>query len=214
MNYNVFLLKARDTQKRNIALLYRLSDGCFIEKYENYTSMSLAQSVGYLIGKCENLSKNKLTTLDLHNLKRPIRKVCQLQSDYFYFLNDYKAFVSKFGDDENIVYYIGNVENGRIIAKANYSKKSNRNAETHLSVDPIRNELVFRYIELLPFEDTLFYRKQHIDKVNKEENDDEKISFANNNEIVNDNDNDNDNNINDEGGIVAQDNEQIPDDNA
>ena len=214
LNYNVFLLKARDTQKRNIALLYRLSDGCFIEKYENYTSMSLAQSVGYLIGKCENLSKNKLTTLDLHNLKRPIRKVCQLQSDYFYFLNDYKAFVSKFGDDENIVYYIGNVENGRIIAKANYSKKSNRNAETHLSVDPIRNELVFRYIELLPFEDTLFYRKQHIDKVNKEENDDEKISFANNNEIVNDNDNDNDNNINDEGGIVAQDNEQIPDDNA
>ena len=212
LNYNVFLLKARDTQKRNIALLYRLSDGCFIEKYENYTSMSLAQSVGYLIGKCENLSKNKLTTLDLHNLKRPIRKVCQLQSDYFYFLNDYKAFVSKFGDDENIVYYIGNVENGRIIAKANYSKKSNRNAETHLSVDPIRNELVFRYIELLPFEDTLFYRKQHIDKVNKEENDDEKISFANNNEIVNDNDNDN--NINDEGGIVAQDNEQIPDDNA
>ena len=155
--------------------------------------------------------------------------MCQLQSDYFYFLNDYKAFVSKFGDDENIVYYIGNVENGRIIAKANYSKKSNRNAETHLSVDPIRNskksnrnaethlsvdpirnELVFRYIELLPFEDTLFYRKQHIDKVNKEENDNEKISFANNNEIVNDNDNDNDNNINDEGGIVAQDNEQIP----
>ena len=32
--------------------------------------------------------------------------------------------------------------------------------------------------------------------------------------LVNDNDNDNDNNINDEGGIVAQDNEQIPDDNA
>ena len=72
--------------------------------------MSLALSLGYLIGKCENLCKNRLTTMNLHDLKRPVRKVCQLQSDDFYFLNDYKGFVSKFGDDENIVYYIANVE--------------------------------------------------------------------------------------------------------
>ena len=60
----------------------------------------------------------------------------------------------------------------------------------NLSVDPIRNELVFRYIELLPFEDTLFYRKQRIDRVNKEDIEDEKISFSNNNEINNDINND------------------------
>ena len=193
--YNIFIVKGRDTQKRNIALLYRLSDGCFIEKYENYTSMNLALSQGYLIGKCENLCKNRLTTMCLHDIKRPVRKVCQLQSDDFYFLNDYKGFVSKFGDDENIVYYIANIENGRIIGKANYSKKCNRNAETYFSVDPTSNELVFRYIELLPFEDTLFYRKQHIDRVNKlnneEENEEEKISFANNNNYENENDNEN-----------------------
>jgi len=203
LNYNVFLLKARDTQKRNIALLYRLSDGCFIEKYENYSSMSLALSLGYLIGKCENLCKNRLTTLNLHDLKRPVRKVCQLQSDDFYFLNDYKGFVSKFGDDENIVYYIANVENGRIFAKANYSKKSNRNAETHLSVDMVRNELVFRYIELLPFEDTLFYRKQHIDRINKQENEEEKISFDNNNNFS---ENDVENNNNNNEGLQDKDN--------
>jgi len=178
--YNVFIVKGRDTQKRNIALLYRLSDGVIIEKYENYTSMSLASSMGYLIGKCENLCKNRLTTMNIHNIKKPVRKVCQLQSDNFYFLNDNKGFVSRFGDDENIIYYMANVENGRIFGKINYSKKTNRNAETHLSVDTARNELVFRYIEFLPFEDTLFYMKQHIDKVNKIDNvDDEKINFGN-----------------------------------
>ena len=191
---NVFLVKGRDTQKRNIGLLYRLSDGCFIEKYENYTSMNLALSQGYLIGKCENLCKNRLTTMCLHDLKRPVRKVCQVQSDDFYFLNDYKGFVSKYGEDENIIYYIANVENGRVIGKANYSKKTNRNAETHFSVDTTRNELVFRFIELLPFEDTLFYCKQHIDRVNKyvdgEENEEDKIIFTNNNNSdPNENDN-------------------------
>ena len=210
LNYNVFIIKARDTQKRNIAILYRLSDGIIMEKYENYTSMSLALSMGYLIGKCENLCKNRLTTLNLHNIKRPVRKVCQLQSDDFYFLNDYKGFVSKFGDDENIVYYIANVENGRIFGKVNYSKKTNRNAETHISVDPTRNELVFRYIEFLPFEDTLFYSKQHIDKVNKieEVGDDEKINFGNSNHSY-ENENqeiniDNNNNENEQSGMNNQ----------
>ena len=191
IKYNIFIVKGRDTQKRNIALLYRLSDGSFIEKYENYTSMNLALYRGYLIGKCENLSQNRLNTLCLHDIKRPIRKVCQLQSDDFYFLNDYKGFVSKFGDDENIIYYIANVDKGRIIGKANYSKKTNRNAETHFSVDQTTNELIFRYIELLTFEDTLFYKKQHIDKINnyEEENDEEKISFANNNDNANESEN-------------------------
>ena len=185
LKYNVFLVKGRDTQKRNIAILYRLSDGIIMERYENYSSMNLALSVGYLVGKCENICKNKLTTMNLHNIKRPVRKACQLQADDFYFLNDNRSFVCTFGGDENIIYYIGSVENGRMIAKVYYSKKSNRNAETHISVDPTRNELVFRYIEILPFEDTLFFRKQHIDKINKNEDDeeieDEKISFANNN---------------------------------
>ena len=188
LKYNVFLVKGRDTQKKNIAILYRLSDGIIIERYENYTSMNLALRNGYLIGKCENIVKDKLTTMNLHNILRPVRKPCQLQADDFYFLNDYRGFVCKFGGDENIVFYIANVENGRIIAKINYSKKSSRNAETHISIDHTRNEMVFRYIELLPFEDTLFYKKQHIDKVNKDENDeeggdnddDEKIRFASN----------------------------------
>ena len=178
---NVFLVKGRDTQKRNIAILYRLSDGIIIERYENYTSMNLALGVGYLVGKCENLCKNKLTTMNLNNIMRPVRKACQLQADDFYFLNDYRGFVCKFGDDENIVYYVANIENGRIISKINYSKKSSRNAETHISIDPTRNEMVFRYIELLPFEDTLFYKKQHIDKINKDDFED--FRFANNNDI-------------------------------
>ena len=179
--FNIFLVKGRDTQKRNIAILYRLSDGIIIERYENYTAMNLALCRGYLVGKCENFCNNRLSTMCLHNINRPVRKVCQLQSDDYYFLNDYKGFVSKFGGDENIIYYIANVENGRVIAKVNYAKKSSRNAETHISVDPTRNELVFRYIELLPFEDTLFYRKQHIDKVNKDDFEEEdKINFGNN----------------------------------
>jgi hypothetical protein len=157
LKYNVFLVKGRDTQKRNIAILYRLSDGIAIERYENYSSMNLALRNGFLIGKCENLCKNLLTTMNLHNLMRPVRKGCQLQADDFYFLNDYKGFVCKFGEDENIIFYVANVGNGRIIAKITFSKKSSRNAETHISIDPTRNEMVFRYIELLPFEDTLFF---------------------------------------------------------
>ena len=124
----------------------------------------------------------------------------------------YKGFVCKFGGDENIVFYVANVENGRIIAKINFSKKSSRNAETHISIDHTRNEMVFRYIELLPFEDTLFYRKQHIDKVNKDEmeDDNEKISFANNNAYGND-DNDMGMNNNYQGGLDNED--QFPNDN-
>ena len=196
LKYNVFLVKGRDTQKKNISILYRLSDGIIIECYENYTAMNLALGNGYLVGKCENLCQNKLTTMNLHNILRPVRKICQLQADDFYFLNDYRGFVCKFGGDENIVFYIANVENGRIIAKINYSKKSSRNAETHISVDPTRNEMVFRFIELLPSEDTLFYSKQHIDKISKDENennydnDGEKISFANNDFNGNNDDND------------------------
>ena len=223
LKYNVFLVKGRDTQKRNIAILYRLSDGIAIERYENYSSMNLALRNGFLIGKCENLCKNLLTTMNLHNLMRPVRKGCQLQADDFYFLNDYKGFVCKFGEDENIIFYVANVENGRIIAKITFSKKSSRNAETHISIDPTRNEMVFRYIELLPFEDTLFYRKQHIDKVNKDEMEDnnEKISFANNNGYgIDDNGmtgmnnsyqmNNNDNNY--QGGF-GNDDSQFPNDN-
>lgn len=222
LRFNVFLVKGRDTQKRNIATLYRLSDGIIMENYENYTSMDLALGVGYLVGKCENLCKNKLTTMNLHNILRPVRKACQLQADDFYFLNDYRGFVCKFGADENIVFYIANVESGRIIAKINYSKKSNRNAETHISVDPTRNEMVFRYIELLPFEDTLFYRKEHIDKVNKDDeienggendDDDDKINFANNDNFGNNNNDDIMGMNNDgQGGFDIQDN-QLGNDN-
>ena len=189
-NYNIFLVKGRDTKKRNIAILYRLSDGIIIERYENYTTMNLALTKGYLVGKCENFCKNRLSTMCLHDINNLVRRVCQLQADDYYFLNDYKGIVSKFGEDENIIYYIANVENGRVIAKVNYAKKSNRNAETHISVDPTRNELVFRYIELLPFEDTLFYRKQHIDKVKSGEFNEENYSYGNNDNI-NNNNNDN-----------------------
>ena len=139
--------------------------------------------------------------MNLHNLLRPVRKACQLQADDFYFLNDYKGFVCKFGGDENIIYYVANVENGRIIAKINYSKKSSRNAETHISIDPSRNEMVFRYIEILPFEDTLFYRKQHIDKINKDNFEDEKISFTNNNDY-------NANNRNDDSEMMGMNNSE------
>ena len=197
-NYNIFLVKGRDTQKRNIAILYRLSDGIIIERYENYTTMNLALTRGYLLGKCENFCKNRLSTMCLHNINRPVRKVCQLQADDFYFLNDYNGIVSKFGGDENIIFYIANVQNGRVIARVNYAKKSSRNAETHISVDPTRNELVFRYIELLPFEDTLFYRKQHIDKVNKDDIEEEKINFGSNDNY---NDNFNENNDNEMVGM-------------
>ena len=189
LKYNVFLVKGRDTQKRNIALLYRLSDGILMEKYENYSSMNLALNNGYLVGKCENIRKNKLTTMNLHNIIRPVRKACQLQADDFYFLNDYKGFVCKFGGDENSIYYIGNVDNGRLIAKINYAKKSNRNAETHISVDPTRNEMVFRYIEIVPFDDTLLYRNQHIDKINGEETENENIDFSKNNNNYDNNEN-------------------------
>ena len=177
--FNVFLVKGRDTQKRNIAILYRLSDGIIIESYENYTTMSLALTKGYLLGKCENFCKNRLFSMSLHNLNKSEKKFCQIQADDFYFLNDYKGIVSKFGGNENILYYISNVETGKIIYKINYTKKTSREAETHISIDTTTNELVFRYIELLPFEDILVYRKKYIEKYNKNDFEEEKINFEN-----------------------------------
>ena len=161
---NAFLVKGRDIKKRNIGLLYRLYDGIFLDQYENYTSMNFAPDTGYLLAKSDNINEGKLTSMDLRNMHNPIRRTCQIQADDFKFLNDAKSFVTWFGNDDHINFYIANIHYGRILAQFNYMKKTNRNAEVFFEVDLPKNELVFKYIEFLTLEDTLAYKKQHIDR--------------------------------------------------
>ena len=58
--------------------------------------------------------KEKINHIEFPLFEIPFIKVCLLQSSYFYFLSDNKDFIAKLGEDENIAYYIGNIENGII----------------------------------------------------------------------------------------------------
>ena len=161
---NAFLVKGRDIKKRNIGLLYRLYDGVFLDQYENYTNMEFAKNSGFLLAKSDNVNNGKLTSMDFKNMNYPIRRTCQIQADDFKILNDNKSFVTWFGNDDHIKFYVANVFNGRILAEFNYIKKTSRNAEVFFEIDLPNNELIFKYIEFLTLEDTLIYKKEHIDR--------------------------------------------------
>ena len=63
--YNIFIIKGRDNQKRNMGILYRISDGALLETYENYTVLDLVRYEGILIFKCDNVNNGKLTSINL-----------------------------------------------------------------------------------------------------------------------------------------------------
>ena len=160
---DIFLVKGRDTQKRNIGLLYRISDGVLLEVFENYTVMELSSKFGIVVTKCSNLNKGQLTSIDYNNLSNPIINTFEIQNNRSSLLNDQKTLVSLSGQNFNeIDYLLSNIENGIYLGKINFMKKTDRNSQEYLTVNTCNNELEFRYYELLTPEETMAYKKKKL----------------------------------------------------
>ena len=54
--YDVFLIKGKDERKRNVGIMYKLSDGALLETYENYTVLDLAKNIKQLKSQLETAS--------------------------------------------------------------------------------------------------------------------------------------------------------------
>ena len=118
--YDVFIVKGRDVKKRDIGLMYRISDGLLLETYENYAILELAKDHGVIISKCDNVNGGKLTATDVKNLSDPILNDFQIQTDKIKLLNDNKCVVAVTNEDEyKTEYCLMNVEDGGYFGKIN-----------------------------------------------------------------------------------------------
>ena len=164
--YDVFIVKGRDVKKREIGLLYRISDGILLEEYENYTILELAKDHGVVISKCDNINGGKLTATDVKNLSDPILNDFQIQTDKIKLLNDNKSVVVVTNsDDDKTEYCLMNAEDGGYFGRINFVKKTERNSENYITVDPVEEFIYFRYFEFLSpqeskdFRNRIFFRK-------------------------------------------------------
>ena len=168
LRYDVFVVKGRDERKRNVGIMYKLSDGALLEIYENYSVLELAKNSGALICKCESINGGKLTSTNIKNLSDPLLNDFQIQSDKCQLLDDNRCAVIIYGDDFSKEFNLINVENGHFIGKISYSKKTGRNSAAYLTADDIDKELYFRYFEFLTPQETMLYKRKIINNVEEE----------------------------------------------
>ena len=167
--YDVFIVKGRDVKKREIGLMYRISDGILLEQYENYTILELAKDHGVVISKSDNINGGKLTATDLKNLSDPILNDFQIQTDKIKLLNDNKSVVVVTNsDDDKTEYCLMNAEDGGYFGRINFVKITERNSENYITVDPVEEFIYFRYFEFLSpqeskdFRNRIFFKKSKI----------------------------------------------------
>ena len=149
VKFNCFIVKGRDTQKKNMALLYRLSDGKLIQTYDNYFNVDLAKNESVIISRSSNINKGNLTISDIKNLENIENKNCQLQAENSCFLQDNKSIVSVFGEEKKLNFIISEVKSGKMIAEIKFIQNYERHAEVDLSVNKKDNVIILRYIEFI-----------------------------------------------------------------
>ncbi len=149
VRFNCFVVKGRDIEKKNKALLYRLNDGKLLQVFEDCWNIDLAKHENYIISRSSNINNGNLTISNIENLNKIENKNCQLQAETSSFLQDYKSIVSAFGDEKNLNFIISEVKNGKMIAEIKYTQNYDRHAEVDLSVNKEENVLVLRYIEFV-----------------------------------------------------------------
>ena len=158
--YDVFLVKGRDVKKRDIGLMYRISDGILLETYENYIILELSKDNGIIISKCDNVNGGKLTTTDLKNLSDPILNDFQIQTEKINLLNDNKCAVTTSGDEYKTDYYLMNAEDGGYIGKIKFFKKADRYSENYITINPDEESIYFRYFEFLSPQESRNFRNK------------------------------------------------------
>ena len=149
VKFNCFIVKGRDNQKKNMALLYRLSDGKLIQTYDNYFNVDLAKNEGVIISRSSNINKGNLTISDIKNLENIENKNCQLQAENSCFLQDNKSIVSVFGEEKKLNFIVSEVQSGKMIAEIKFSQNYDRHYEVDLSVNNKDNVIILRYIEFI-----------------------------------------------------------------
>ena len=159
---DIFIVKGRDKERRNMGIMYKISDGTLLKIYENYTMLELLDVEKKLITKCQNINGGKLSSVDLKNMNEQLFHEFQIQTNKCIFLNDNKTAVIQYGDQFSKEFNFINLNDGNFIGKLDYMKKIDRNAETILTVDEEENEIHFRYFEFLPFMDTIAYLKKNV----------------------------------------------------
>ena len=159
--YDVFIIKGRDDKKLNVGLLYKISDGTLVERYENYSVLELAKNLGILVCKCPNVNGGKLTSINIKDLNEPIYNDFQIQTEKCKLLEDDQCAIIEYGDEFNKEYNLINVENGNYIGKISFVKKGSRNSQAFLIADPFENEINFKYFEFLSPEETMILKKKN-----------------------------------------------------
>lgn len=159
LRFDLFIVKARDNQKRNIGIVYRISNGALLKAFENYTFLELVRFEGIVVSKCEG---QKLMATDYKNFERPITIEFQIQSDKCKLLNDHKSIIIEDGDEFSKEFSIVNIKNGNFIGKINYVKKYERYSEIYITADFKEDEIYFRYFEFLTPQETMVYLKKNI----------------------------------------------------
>ena len=166
--YNIFIIKGRDNQKRNMGILYRISDGALLETYENYTVLDLVRYEGILIFKCDNVNNGKLTSINLKNLNEPELVDFKIQGDKCELLNDHKSAIIEFGNEFRKEFNIINIKNGEFIGKIDYIKKYKKYSRISITADCDNDEIYFRYFEFLTPQETMAYLKKNIFNVGED----------------------------------------------
>ena len=162
LRYDIFIIKGRDNEKRNMAIRYKISDGSLIQIYENYTMFELTKYKGFLLIKCDNINQGKLTTIDLKDKNEEKMFEFQIQTNKCELINDNKTAIIKYGDKYCKEFNLINIYNGNFIGKINFVQNLERNSETYLNADCDKNELFFRYFEFLSPEETISYLKKSV----------------------------------------------------
>ena len=159
LRFDIFIIKARDNQKRNIGIVYKISDGTLLNIYENYIVLDLVRFEGIIISKCIG---GKLIETDYKNLEKPISIELQVQGDKCKLMNDHRSAVIEYGDEFNKEFNLININNGNFIGKINYLKKTERYCEIYITADYFNNHIYFRYFEFLTPQETMVYLKKNI----------------------------------------------------
>ena len=149
VNNDCFIVKGRDKNKKEMAVLYRLSDGKLLQVFENCENIELSKDEGLIISNSSNVNGGNLTLSNIQNLEKIEHKKCELQSGMSTFLPDCKSIVSAFGDEKKLNYILSETNNGKLVAEIKFSQNYDRHCEVELSANKPDNILILRYIEFI-----------------------------------------------------------------
>ena len=141
--------------------MYKISDGSLLKIFENYTMLELVKTNGiFLITKSDNINGGKLCSMEYKSKDEIIFHDFEIQTNKCELLNDQENALIQYGDELNKEFNLINIKNGKFIGKINFEKNIERNVETCLNIDTNKNEILFRYFELLSPEETMAYLKK------------------------------------------------------